>query len=142
MLYWRENSVINPCYNMAPKITSDISRKLQTFVFSEHTKTVMCNCLTEIVQYLHQTWNFSTSKSLFYWIKIAKYVKVFKTRGTGCYDINITCMQYPEDDRRSLNFELRVNSQFFLHFKKKMVKLSVKTRWRFDMVLLINKFIC
>ena len=24
--------------------------------------------------------------------KIVKYVKLFKIRGTGCYDINVTCI--------------------------------------------------
>ena len=43
-----------------------------------------------------ETWKGESYKSLMsnvelYWIVIAKYIKMFKIRGTSCYDINVTC---------------------------------------------------
>ena len=46
LLYWRENSIINSCYNMASKITSDNSQNFKPlFSVKRNThKMVMCNC--------------------------------------------------------------------------------------------------
>ena len=41
--------------------------------------------------YLCQVGNCFKSKSLSYWMKIVKYIKMFKIRGTGCDDINVIC---------------------------------------------------
>ena len=68
-------------------------------------------------------------KSLFYLRKTVKYIKMFKIGGTSCYDINVTCIQRPQDDLlKSVKFEFSVSFRFLLHLKKKMVKLSVKAR--------------
>ena len=66
-----------------------------------------------------QIWNYTRSKGLFYWIKIEKYFKMFKIRGTSCYDINVACIKSPNDDLpKSLKFEFHVSFQFLLHLKK------------------------
>ena len=33
----------------------------------------------------------------FNWIKFAKYLKLFKTQGTGCYNLNVTFILSPRD---------------------------------------------
>ena len=78
-------------------------------------------------------------KSFAKWTKIVKYMiyKMFKIRGTSCYDINVTCIYFPKDDLlKFLKFEFRVNFRFYCIWDKKIAKMfSVKTWWRFDMTL-------
>ena len=83
---------------MAPKVSSDISRKLEVFIFGEtqHAQKWKYETVFDlIVKYLCQIWNCSRSKSLSFWLKIVKHINninMFKIRGTTCYDINITCI--------------------------------------------------
>ena len=62
---------------------------------------------------------------------------MFKIRSTSCYNVNVTCIESPQDDLlKSLKFKFRVSFPFLLYFLKKVVKLSVKARRCFDMILL------
>ena len=64
-------------------------------------------------------WNCCRPKGLFYWIKIIICIKLFKIRGTCCYDINVTCIYFPKNDLlKSLKFEFLVSFQYLLHLKK------------------------
>ena len=50
---------------------------------------------------------------------------MFKIRGTSCYDINVTCMLFPENDLlKSFKFESRAIFHLLLHLKKKKKDLS------------------
>ena len=46
-------------------------------------------------------------------------------------------IDFSNDFFRIFHIQFRVRFWFLLYFKKKTVKLSVKTRWRFDMILLM-----
>ena len=53
-------------------------------------------------------------------MKIVKYIKNFKIKGTSCYDINVTCIQSPTGDLlKSLKFKLRASFSVFTVFEKK-----------------------
>ena len=89
-----------PCYKFMlkydnPKLLSTIHENFK-LLFSVKYNTRRNGhvklYLTYIVKYPCQTWNCSRSESLFYWMKIVKYIKMFKIRSTKCYDINITCI--------------------------------------------------
>ena len=122
-------------------IASDNLRKLSAFVSSEtqHTDLVLGNYvwLEQLNKNGVENGVLWKGKYLFYWIKYGKHIKSLKIKGISCYDINITCISFPKDGLlKFVKFEFRHVSSFSCIWKK-YGKVSGKTRWRFDIILLI-----
>lgn len=57
--------------------------------------------------------------------QFVKYIKLFKSTGTNCCDINVTCTE-------SLSIPSSGTFSAFPAFEEKIVKFLLKTLWIFD----------
>ena len=87
------------------------------------------------VKCLYQIWDSFRWVYTFYRINFVKYIKLFKIKGTGYYDINVTVIS-----SQKIVYLPNSNSNTFPvvpAFEKEIVRFSANISWRLDIILVI-----